>query len=266
MGNISVNNYGLADAGDIEISTDNLNLDTAGTITANTVSGEGGSISVVANDLIVLDNQSTISTSAEQNGNGGNIFLQANNLLLLEQNTIKANANQGSGGNVFIDIQGYFVEPDSSVTASSLVETKEGTVEIINLDLNSRLNMGEKKYFPLVAEEYIDTGCGGGDSFAQNRFQNIGRGGIPQNPIEEISSRNVLNDLGKNEPSNAISSGLSSKSVKQNNIDTAKHPVSSRQSILEANSWKTNFQGNIELVAHNNSTVLMQSSACRINR
>ena len=43
---ISVSNYGLADAGDIKITASTLSLDTAGEIVANTASGAGGSIAL----------------------------------------------------------------------------------------------------------------------------------------------------------------------------------------------------------------------------
>lgn len=254
---ISVSNYGSANAGDINITTANLSLNTAGEIIANTASGKGGSISVVAEDSIFLDNESFISTTAKQNGNGGNIFLEADNLLLLERNTIKANAEQGSGGKILINTQGLFVNPQSSITASSQIETKEGTIEIVTLDLNSRLYMGQKEYFPLVAEDYIHTGCGGEKDLVANRFQNIGRGGVPYNPIKETASREILNDLGEDRQF--------VKSVKDSQLNTAKHSIPHYQSISEANSWRVNVQGNIELVAQNNSSMLMHSSACRIN-
>ncbi|MGD1917690.1 MAG: filamentous hemagglutinin N-terminal domain-containing protein, partial [Pleurocapsa sp.] len=174
---ISVSNYGSANAGDIKITTADLNLNTAGEIVANTASGKGGSISVVAENSIFLDSESLISTTAKQDGNGGNILLEADNLLLVERNTVKANAEQGSGGKISINTQGLFVDPKSSITASSQVETKEGTIEIVTLDLNSRLHMSQQEYFPLVAEDYIHTGCGGGQDLTENHFRNIGRGG-----------------------------------------------------------------------------------------
>ena len=279
LGYISVSNYGLSNAGDIKITTNNLRLDTAGKITANTKSGEGGSISIVSQDLILLDDKSTISTSAGQNGNGGNIVLEANNLALLKQNTIRANAALGSGGNISIDTRGYFIALDSEITASSQIETKEGTVEIINLDLNSRLHMGQKEYKPLVARDYISTGCGSKEDLAQNHFRNIGRGGIPINPMEEITNLNVLNDLGTNKGDRVIPSvsveDLPSvvktkmdfaPGAKPNKLDNDKQFVNSYEPISEANSWKTNSQGKIELIARDNSSNIINSSSCQINK
>ena len=280
LGHISVSNYGLSNAGDIKITTNNLRLDTVGKITANTTASlEGGSISVVAQDLIVLDRQSTISTSAQQNGNGGNISLKADNLVLLEQNTIKANALQGSGGNISIDTQGYFIDSDSKITASSLIKTKEGTVKIVNLDLDSRLHMSQKEYTPLVAQDYISTGCGSKKDFAQNHLRNVGRGGIPMNPIKEITNLDVLDDLGENKGDRVISSVLTKDAplmvktnagfplgAKQNELDNDKQSVIRYETISEANSWKTNSQGKIELIARDNFSAVTNSSACQINK
>jgi len=252
---VSVNNYGFANAGDIKITAANLTLDTAGKIDANTVSGEGGSISVMAEDLITLDNQSGISTTAQQDGDGGNIFLEADNLLLLEQNKINADAQQGSGGNISINTQGFFISSDSAVTASSQVDTQSGTIKIITLDLNSRLNMSQNKYSPLVAEDYIYRGCGGGQDFAQNHFQNIGRGGIPSNPIQETANLDTLTDLGKHSPA--------SKSVKQGSSKPVANFIPQNAPVSEADAWKINSQGKVELIAHQNTSALIQPSACQ---
>ena len=278
-GYISVSNYGLKNAGDIEITTNNLRLDTAGKITANTRSGEGGSIGIVARDLIMLDGKSSISTSAGQNGNGGNIVLQADNLALLKQNSIRANAERGSGGNVSIDTQGYFISADSEITASSQIETKEGTVEIINPDFNSRLHTGQKEYKPLVARDYISIGCGSREDIVQNHFQNVGRGGIPANPIEEITNLNVLEDLGENKRDRAVDS-VSAKNTffkvkakadftlkaKQNKLNNDKPLVDVYEPVSEANNWKINSQGKIELIARDSSSNLRNSSVCQINK
>ncbi len=251
---VSVSNYGLANAGNIEINALNLNLDTRGEITANTASGKGGSIKITAEDSIILNNQSAISTTAEQNGNGGNIFVEADNLVLLESDSISANAQQGSGGNININTQGLFTDPDSSITASSEIDTKAGTIKIDTLDINSRLQMGYKEYSPLVAEDYVYRGCGAGEDYAKNSFRNIGRGGIPSNPIEETISLNTVGDLGK--------ASSKPKSVKSSN-NISQHSGASYQSISEANAWKINARGNVELIAQK-PTALVKSSVCQL--
>ena len=256
---ISVSNFGLANAGDIEISTSRLNLDTKGKIVANTASGAGGSINLTAEELVVLDNDSEISTTARQNGDGGNINLTTSNLVLLDSNRISADAQQGSGGNITINTQGFFIAPDSRITASSEVETKKGVVEIITLDNNSRIQTDYKEQSPLRAEHHIYTGCGVGGDFTKNQFRNIGRGGIPSNLMAEVTTEETLGDLG-------TSSTKILNQAQKNHSSISQNSDSDYQIITEANTWIVNFQGKIELVAQNNQAVTGQKSVCRLDR
>jgi filamentous hemagglutinin family protein len=237
---ISVSNYGLANAGDIEIATSSLSLDTDGQIIANTASGAGGSIKILADQLITLDRGSSISTTAAQDGNGGNITLATENLALLNFNHISANASQGKGGNISIDTQGLFIDPNSYITASSEVEQKQGNVAISTLDLDSRLATDYVEQSPLVADEQISTSCGVGIDFNSNQLRDIGRGGIPQNPLEETAYLEILNDWGVDK-----AHILSSTKLYQSSI------VLEEQSLVEVNSWIINAQGVVELIANN---------------
>ncbi len=254
---ISVSNYGLADAGDIKIITSTLSLDQAGAIVANTASGEGGSISITADELVILDHNSSISTTAEQNGNGGNIKIETKNLVLLEFAQVSANARQGNGGNIAIDTQGLFIDPTSKITASSEVEQKKGSVEIVTLDLSSKLEIDDYEQSSLAAKSQISTGCSVGMSLAQNQFRNLGRGGIPSNPLQEPTNLETLGDLGKNEPK-------ISNSIKRNQKSPAQSPVSNDEAIFEANKWIVNSQGVVELVADQQVVAATQASDCGV--
>jgi hypothetical protein len=189
----------LANAGDIKIATSTLNLDHDGQIIANTASGEGGSINILADQLVILDHGSKISTTAAQDGNGGNILLKTENLALLSFNQISADASQGSGGDVSIDTQGFFIDPSSHITASSQVAQKQGNVAISTLDLNSRLATDYIEQSPLGGEEQISSSCGVGIDLKSNQIRDIGRGGIPHNPLQENAYVEILNDWGVDE-------------------------------------------------------------------
>ncbi|MGF1590606.1 MAG: filamentous hemagglutinin N-terminal domain-containing protein [Pleurocapsa sp.] len=256
-GQISVSNYGLADAGDIKIITSTLSLDQAGAIVANTASGEGGSISIIADKLVILDHGSSISTTAEQNGNGGNINLKTQNLVLLESNQVNANARQGNGGNITIDTQGLFIDPSSKITASSEVEQKKGSVEIVTLDLNSRLEINDYEQSSFTAENQISTGCGVGMSLAQNQFRDLGRGGIPSNLLQELTNWETLGDLGQDQPQTSNSSQRNQKSP-------VRSAVSGDEAILEANNWIVNSQGVVELVTDKQIAAAMPASSCGV--
>jgi filamentous hemagglutinin family protein len=253
---LSVSNFGLANAGDITLNTSTLNLDNAAKITANTQSGAGGSISITADESVILDHQSTISTTAQQNGNGGNISLTTDNLVLFDSNKISADAKQGSGGKININTQGLFVNPDSSITASSDIKQKTGIVEIVTLDPNSKIQTENQERSPLVAENYISTGCGVREDFSKNQFRNLGRGGIPNNLMQETTNYEILGDLGR--VSNKIANP-----VKHNNHHVSQSYVA-QPSITEATAWIINSQGKIELIADKSTTRLKQTSVCNM--
>ena len=236
---IFVGSYGSAAAGNIEIYTDHLNLDTAGQIIANTASNEGGLINIRAERSIILDRQSSISTTADSAGNGGNISLVTENLALLDANQISADAQVGNGGNIYIDTQGLFVDPTSSITASSQIEQNEGTVEIFTLDLNSRLATDYIESSSLVAEDEITSSCGVGIGLHSDRLRDIGRGGIPSNPFRDTVNIEVLSDL-----------EIDWDRVNSNSTVKSLANISTIQPIIEVSSWLINSQGNIELVAN----------------
>ena len=252
---ISVSNYGLADAGDIKITAATLSLDTAGEIVANTASGAGGSIALNVEKLLMLDRASSISTTAQRSGNGGNIAIETKNLVLLESNRISADAKQGNGGKIAIDTQGLFVTPDSSITASSEIEQNKGRVEISTLNFNSRLETDYREQSPLSAENQIDTACGVGTDLTQDRFRDIGRGGVPHNLLQETTNLETLEDLDRHEQLD---------SIEQEQTDEQPTATLDLPPITEASTWIVNAKGAIELVARSTATIT-QPSVCQVN-
>ena len=250
---ISVSNYGLADAGDIKITASTLSLDTAGEIVANTASGAGGSIALNIEQLVMLDRASSISTAAERSGDGGNIAIETENLVLLESNRVSADARQGNGGKIAIDTQGLFISPDSSITASSEIEQNKGRVEISTLDLNSRLETNYREPSLLSAENQIDTACGVGN-LTQNQFRDIGRGGVPHNLLQETTNLTTLEDLDRHERLDS--------SEEQTAEPTATPEL---PPLTEATTWIVNAKGAIELVAERSTATTTQPSVCQVN-
>ena len=246
-GQISVSNFGLGNGGDIQINTANFNLQSESNIVANTFSGNGGDIRIFATDALTLDQKSAISTAADNNGNGGRINLTTDSLLLLDTNRISADANQGSGGKIAINTQILIADPQSQITANSLVNQKQGVVKIETLDLDSRLQTKRRSPSPIKAENYIQQGCGAGEYLANNQFRNVGRGGITNNPLQETNARETLEDLGTHKQ---VSMNDGKISYKHSNKATSKP-----QAISEAQSWIVNQQGKVELIAPNSKAV-----------
>lgn len=252
-GQISVSNFGLGNGGNIQINTIDLDLNNFGKINANTISGNGGSIEIKAKDLVMLNQQSAISTSAVNEGNGGKINVETKNLVLLKSNQISADAQQGSGGKIKIDTQVLLADQNSSITADSDVNQKKGVVEIETLDLNSRLQTKNEERSPLTAENYIQQGCGAKTNFDHNQFRNIGRGGVPGNLTQVPKSIETLADLENNIP-------ITTKNISQ--ISNPKVGNKKTHTVTEAHQWILNTHGNVELIADKSGQLAIASAKC----
>lgn len=128
---VTVNGQGAGIAGDLEVTAQRIRLLNNGSLTAETASTTGGNITLNVGELLLLRNNSLISTTAgtaQAGGDGGNIRINGGFIVsvLSENNDIRANAFTGRGGNVSIAAQGIFgirfvpqPTPNSDITASS---------------------------------------------------------------------------------------------------------------------------------------------------
>ncbi|MEM9539512.1 MAG: S-layer family protein [Cyanobacteria bacterium P01_E01_bin.42] len=128
--NVTVESLGTGDAGNLSISARLIDIN-RGQITGGTTSGEGGNLSILSNDIRLL-NRSLISTTAgtaDAPGNGGNITILADTVVGLQNSDITANSFQGEGGRIDITAQGIFglkfrenLTPLNDITAISLFD------------------------------------------------------------------------------------------------------------------------------------------------
>jgi filamentous hemagglutinin family protein len=246
---ISVNEEGIGKAGNINITTDFLTLDSQGQITASTQSGNGGNIDLTANNLLILRRESDIRTDAGvagAGGDGGNIDIFARFIIATpsENSDITANAFEGKGGNINITTDGIFgiefrQQPtsQSDITASSRFGLN-GTVFLNILEVNpvyglAKLPSTTVDSASLIAQDVCaikEDRVAGGSSFAL-----VGKGGLPNNPNEPLSNLTgtvewANPDVGEQD--------LSSE------IEIESNPV-----IQEAQGWIQNPDGTIALVA-----------------
>ena len=202
-------NQGIGDAGNIDIAARSILINEEGQIAASSNSGNGGDISFQGQgqqnlDLLVLRNESQISTEAgteETDGNGGNININTNFLIAspLENSDIIANAFEGNGGNINIAAQDIFgIEfrerqtSFSDITASSEFGL-QGTVEINTPDIDPNRGLIQLPTQPIETE--VAQACTPGSSQGQSEFFITGRGGLPPNPNETLSSDAIGVDL-----------------------------------------------------------------------
>ncbi|MBE9115108.1 filamentous hemagglutinin N-terminal domain-containing protein [Lusitaniella coriacea LEGE 07157] len=239
---LDMRSFGVGDAGTLDITAHSIFLDRGSSFNASTVSGAGGNINLNAK-LILLRRGSNITTDAG-NTDGGNIFINANNLVavLTEDSDISANSRNSRGGNITINVSGgifglRFQEEDtplSDITATGRDSSQSGTVTINTVEINPAENLEKLALDFADPSQQIATGCA---AYAQSRFEVIGRGGLPEDPTVMLPGQTVWRDL------QAFSSSTTNaeESVSLQEINTSRP-------LVEANSWRVNKAGNVELV------------------
>jgi filamentous hemagglutinin family protein len=257
-------------AGDIIVTSPRVTLDNSGTLTAESALGNGGNINVQT-DLLLLRRDSQISTTAgtvQAGGNGGNITINAPSGFIVavksENSDITANAFAGSGGRVQINAFGIFgmvvrsredlarllgtqdptkldprLLPTSDITAISQTNPSlNGQVTTITPDVDP--NSGLVNLPAVPVDTSVAQTCTAGGAQAQSSFIITGRGGLPPNPKEALSSDDVvvtwvlLNPGGENSSSSAVS----------------KNPTNATPApLVEAQGWVINDLGQVVLIA-----------------
>jgi filamentous hemagglutinin family protein len=192
--NVSVRSFNDGAAGNIVLSTGELTLSDRGQIIAESSTVNGGNITLILRDLLLLRNNSVISTTAgtaQEGGNGGNITITVPFIIAIpaENSDIAADAFEGTGGNVSITARGIFgIEPRSQrtplsdITASSELGVS-GVVTIDSLDTGFIENS-----LTSLADTIIDTAtltagsCIARSDESLGSFAITGSGGLPQRP------------------------------------------------------------------------------------
>jgi filamentous hemagglutinin family protein len=237
-------------AGNLEIAARSIQLN-RGFLSAMTQSGKGGDIRLQVQDLLLLRHRSQISTSAgtrNQGGDGGNINIDTQFLVALpsENSDISADAYTGKGGNVQIMAQDIFgtesrpkPTPQSDITASSKLGI-DGVVRINTPDIDPSRGLVALPTQLVDASRLIAQNCSSGGSQVASRFTVTGRGGLPDNPSETLSSNAVWTDLRPN-PNLAATSSSSPIATR------GSHPTAAP--LVEAQGWVINDKGEIVLTA-----------------
>ena len=244
-------------AGNLNITAKTIRLD-RGSLTAETAisppNQSGANINLQGLDLLFLRNNSRISAQATTDtANGGNITIDAKNGFVVatsggnDGSDIIANASLGRGGNINITSQSVFglakrrATPGNrtnDIDASSQADTQQGTVNINSPDVDpSRglIELPENVVDPtrLIAQNPCQQGAG-------SAFIITGRGGLPSNPNQALTSDNVRVDL----VTPAASRGNSATTtVKPSTTSTVKQ-------IVPAQGWVFNDKGQVVLTAY----------------
>ena len=239
-GAIEVNGGMNGKPGNIEIQGQDIRLNRNSIISANTSQGTQGNISITGNNLFLRD-RSKIITDASQDATGGNIFIDLkDNLIGFNNSQITASAEQGKGGNINVNTRGLFFSADSRIDASSDLGV-DGLIEVNTLAIDPNSGLTQLPTEPIDPSLYLSQGC---SSDRQYEFVSAGRGGLPANPIKEIAQNIFIPDLGNIDVDLESIPNLKSLT----SISDRTNP------IVEAQNWKVNQQGKVELIAHTNKT------------
>ncbi|MEM7593454.1 MAG: filamentous hemagglutinin N-terminal domain-containing protein, partial [Cyanobacteria bacterium P01_A01_bin.83] len=233
-GIISVDGGTLGSPGNINLDSATITLDQAGTISATTNRGKQGNINLTANSLWLRD-RSTIVTNATGGATGGNIKIDlTSNLLALDNSQINASAQQGQGGNIKINATGIFVAPNSKINASSQFGI-DGLIQINTLAVAPDSGLISLPSTITDPSEYLSPSC---SVHQDSYFTNVGQGGIPANPLQDLIDNTILPDW--NQAMTAFEGA---------SIQGSSSQLPQPNSIVEAQTWKINPQGNVELIA-----------------
>ncbi|HBB32032.1 MAG TPA: hypothetical protein DDZ80_23215 [Cyanobacteria bacterium UBA8803] len=244
----------IGDAGNINISARWVDMN-RGEIQASSVSGNGGNITLIVSDLVLLRNQSLIRTDAGTEGNpgdGGFIDIDPKFVIGVNNSDITANAFDGFGG--FIRIQateGIFglkvrrnLTPDNDITAISQQNPQlDGDIEISSPDVDpssglQQLSANFVDAASLVAQDLCKP------KEQQSAFTVTGRGGLPPNPYEVLAPDAVFQDWAAEE-----SEGVGERSQSSVIKDKGGLNPHTRQ-IVEAQGWIVAADGTVILTSN----------------
>ncbi|QIR40889.1 S-layer family protein [Tolypothrix sp. PCC 7910] len=239
QGTVTVTNQGTGNAGSLKINANSIQLQNQAFIEAKTESGNGGNIDLQVGSSLLMRDQSQITSTAAGNGNGGNININSPIIIGWENSDIIANAFQGKGGNININTQGIFgleyrpqLTSENDINASSQLGVN-GIVNVNTIGVDPNSGLVELPANVTDPSQQIATGCSinSGSSFVA-----IGRGGVPQNPTQEVRSDRTWSDT------RDISAFHKTQSVQ------AQIPQSPKP-LVQATSWHRRADGKIEIFA-----------------
>jgi filamentous hemagglutinin family protein len=248
---IIVSSNNNSNAGNLIVQSDVIKLSQAGKLRAEVASGSQGNINLTSSLLLMRDG-SQINSNAGNTASGGNILINSDVIAQINNSDITANAIKGQGGNINLTTQsmigGSFrpqLTPQSDITASSEFGIN-GSVQISTPDVDPNSGLMELPANVTDSSQQIATDCSANQG---SSFITTGRGGIPQNPNQDISSNSTWSDI------RDISKYRSQKQLQ------AQIPQSI-ETLVQATGVRRNANGKVELFANKSPIVQQLSLTC----
>ncbi|MFK8186025.1 MAG: filamentous hemagglutinin N-terminal domain-containing protein [Phormidesmis sp.] len=249
---------GQGAAGSIDITAQTTRLRNQGRITTSTFEGDKGNIRLES-DVILLRDNSLITTNASRAATGGNITILTDFLTAVpsENSDITANAQQGQGGQVEITAQAVYglslqedMTSQSEITASSDIGL-DGEVIVNRLSVDPSQDL-----LPLPSDvsdsaNQITAGCPANQG---SNFVASGRGGLPDDLASQVRHFSVLPAFERQVEGPLVQEQVSN--VQDNyaslaNNGTIQPPVLEESPLLEARGWMHGSDGTVTLLAEN---------------
>lgn len=251
-GTVTVTSQGEGNAGNLQVTADQIQLKNRALIQAQTESGNGGDISLQVGNVLLMRDHSNITTTAGNEGDGGNITINSPTIVGLENSDITANAVQGKGGNITITTQGIIgleyrlqLTPENDITASSEFGVN-GAVAINNIGVDPNSGLIELPANVTDPSQQIAIGCSANSG---SSFVVTGRGGIPQNPTQEVRSFLPWSDV-------------RDISMYRQTVPVQAQIPESPDVLVQATGWRRNAQGKVEIFADKSRTQVQQPLTC----
>lgn len=240
---------GRGPAGNVLIRSERINL-ADGEITASTAVGDQGDITIEGS-LLLLSDRSAITTNAA-GADGGNIDIASDYVVAFDNSDITANASQGMGGQVTITASGIFgsqfsevLTPQSDITATSNLGPQfNGVVQLNTPDVDPLQGTVELPSGLLDPSTQIIAAC---EQFRGNELVITGRGGLPHAPTQLRSAVDIWPDL------RLETAGQ--ERAQSNREEWLSEPQPISNNVLEAQFWHVNADGDVDLMAVNESSV-----------
>ena len=234
---------GQGPAGNVEVQANTIDLDQQASITASTAIGDRGNLTLTA-PFIRLNQSSSLTANATGPATGGNITLNTEFLIAQNNSDITANAEQSFGGRVTINATSLFgldfrnqLTPGSDITASSeLGAAFSGVVEINTPENDPSKSLVGLPDAIVDASNQIHSACGNSPG---NTFVITGRGGVPADARQPLATQRTWLDLRLQFPEQYQAGSPSAIATQR---------ISSQPTIVEAQGWIRNAQGQLELV------------------
>ncbi|MEM1368583.1 MAG: filamentous hemagglutinin N-terminal domain-containing protein [Cyanobacteria bacterium P01_H01_bin.15] len=245
-GEVSVRNDGLGRAGELIINSNSVFVNNRGKITASTFSGDGGTITINAQEFLNLGGAGLISSTAGGTGDGGQIDISSKFLVAEpgSNSDITANAFGGRGGTINIASLAMFgiqvrdsLTPDNDITAFSELEP---LLNVTTFDPNAGLlSIQEAVIDPnaLIAQNTCRRGT-------QSELSVTGRGGLPPTAADDLTvSVTKINLI---EPVSQPLDYQASDSAQNTRIVTQKS-----KAVLPTQGWVLTEKGELLLTEYN---------------